>query len=520
MKPNKVSNNGDYSLNNFVIEFRRKYDHLPMFWIIEQKIKNYASKKVGILKINILKKTFCVYQGQKKLSLKELAQEHGMTKERIRQIRTVFNCSYYDNDNQLKRKREVNKNNDKLNTRYIFELLKIQADDNEWSYYRSLLENHDVVWQEDNMIAKLLEHEQSTLSHKFFLQILSEVCRDTHILLGGFKMNEKHNLWKNAVLIKREFSNVFNFEKFRYDFANLLYGNEIEFLLNVDDYISNSECWIEHNTNKLKPITSIARNILLYEFNLFSGNIDGKIKIPAMKKRNLFNAVYEILEKKGEPMQINDVFDEFKKIYPKHKHTLENNPERLRPYLLRHDEITIRNRNSTYLLKKWKHVKSGTIRDAIVEFLTIKDYPQTAKDITEYVLLYFPETNIENTRASLLGDTLNRFSYFKGYLFGLVGKEYPPEYKLTEQMPGLSITFEQRLGDLEKFIVENNRFPFSSSKEKEEASLYRWWYKVVYGYNLTTKPQRTEVMRVQQKYAKYTRYKSDKKSYRNRRSNP
>jgi hypothetical protein len=281
----------------------------------------------------------------------------------------------------------------------------------------------------------------------------------------------------------------------------------VEYDLNIDDFLSNSACWVSViDLDKFDGIVSIVKDILLYEFHLYS-NPDGLITVPATKERNPLDVVYEILQQNGQPMHLNDIFAEFKKVLPEHKYT---DPAELRPYLQKHERISYRNRSSIYTLKEWKHIKAGTIRDAIVEFLTKLNLPQTANDITEYVLQHFPETNFASVRTSMFNDTQNRFSFFNDSLFGLASKEYPTEYEEIEWQKRQRKSFEQRLYDFEKFLTENDHFPFSTSENEEESSLYRWWRIANKNTTKLTERQKAEIERIN---LQYVDFETDKTVY-------
>ena len=254
----------------------------------------------------------------------------------------------------------------------------------------------------------LSKKEQCHFSVEFVMQIIGYIFRDEFTLYGGFDINNRNKSWKSVFLIRKEFTDIFDFEKIIEEFDNILLNNETEYLLNIEDYIVNSRNWINFNFTKIDEVTSIVRDILLHQFGLYSEDINGLIKIPATKEKNPFDVVYEILQQKGNPMHLDEIFSEFKKILPEHKYT---KPEQLRPYLQKHKSISYRNRNSVYTLKEWKHIRTGTIRDAIIEFLLKNESPQTVEDIANYVLQHFPRTNISSIRTSMCNDTLKRFSF-------------------------------------------------------------------------------------------------------------
>jgi hypothetical protein len=236
--------------------------------------------------------------------------------------------------------------------------------------------------------------------------------------------------------------------------------------------------------------------ILFYEFQSNYKDMEGHIKIPAYTS----NLVREILKHNGMPMHLSEIFVEFKKRLPNHRYTVA---DQLRPYLQRHEEIAYRGRKSIYTLKEWRHIRTGTIREVISDFLCEMDIPQTAKKITEYVRQFFPETNLSSIRTTMYSDTRKRFSFFKKNLFGLTGKDYPSEYKKINQSENHIKSFEERRDELEKFILENKRFPYFPSRNREEDSLQRWWDKTLKKKYKIDENQQLEVERIKKQYAEY-----------------
>lgn len=480
--------------NNFAIDFLEKNNHLPMLWLLENYITSSESKEIAILR-----EYFPILQNHKNPSLDNLAEKHNLSRERIRQIRNQV----YEKSFEIK--------NSTFAARYIRNLINygfVPLDDSkEWEYLLKIFINNNITCHDSVVVQKILNEEDCNLSFVFVLQIITYLFPKNFALLGGIEMSEKKRIWNKTYIIKKKYSDIFNFEKFRLEFVNILSENEKEYLMDIDDYITNSRCWIDFEFTEIDELVIIVRDILLHEFGLYSEDIDGQLKIPANKKRNPIDVVYEILKQNGNPMHLDKIFLEFRKILPEHKYT---EAAQLRPWLQRNESISFRNRSSIYTLKEWKHIRTGTIRDAIIEFLMKYDSPQTADDITNYLLVHFPKTNISSVRTSMLNDTLKRFTFFGNNLFGLASKEYSSEYEEVEQQNGLRKTFEQRLIDLEKFIVENEHFPFSSSEDKEEESLCRWWSRIINDKQQISKNQLEEVERVK---LQYSEYEADKSTY-------
>ena len=479
--------------NDFAFIFYKQNNHLPMFWILEQFIKTDNSRE-----IKILVDSFPIFHNNQQQELKNIAKKYGITRERVRQIRNkTFKKTFKITDDIIEHK----------NKSELIKYVQLVQNKEDWSYILNHLQETNYINQESSEIQEyLIKKEQCTLSVEFVLQIIAYLFRTTFSLFGGFEVSNKDRIWKNTFLIRKEFTNIFNFEKFIKEFSIHISDNRTEYDLNIDEFLSNSACWTSViDLVKFDNIVRVVKDILLYEFCLYS-NLDGLITIPATKERNPLDIVYDILKIKGESMYIDDIFVEFKKILPKHKYT---EAAQLRPWLQKHDAISFRNRNSVYTLKEWKHIKIGTIRDIIIEFLLKNDLPQTADNITDYVLQHFPETNIASVRTTMFNDTKKRFSFFNENLFGLVSKKYPSECEEIKQQ-GLRKVFEQRLYDLEKFLSENDHFPFSTSDNKDEISLFRWWRMQNKNTAKLTTEQKKEIERLK---FQYSGFETDKTAY-------
>lgn len=480
---NLVRQKGDVILDSFVDEFYKSNNHLPMFWILEQQLTKNQNRS-----IEILKDSFPIFNNYQFQTLDEIAAKYCLTRERVRQIRYNTFRKTFEITNELV---EYKKNDD------LFKYAELLSNKDDWKYLLELLQETEAINQESFEIQELLKKERCSFSELFVLQIAAYIYRDKFSLLGKFCVSNKSK--NNIFLIRKELTDIFDFGKFIDEFANHIDENETEYELNVDDFISNSSCWTSViDLGKFNSIVRVVKDILLYEFYLHS-NLDGLIFVPATKERRPLDVVYEILQKNRNPMHLDNIFIEFKKILPEHKYT---EAAQLRPWLQRHDAISFINRKSVYTLKEWEHIKSGTIRDAIVEYLSENEFPQTADDITEYVLQYFPRTNIASVRTTMFNDTQKRFSYFNDGLFGLVSKTYPDNYEEVKQQEGQRKAFEQRLYDLEKFLSENDHFPFATSDNEEESSLYRWW-KIQNRDAKLSEQQKAEIDRIKSQYADF-----------------
>jgi len=489
---NLVREKGDIILDSFVAEFYKTNNHLPMFWILEQQLIKNQNRS-----IKILIDSFPIFKDYQFQTLDKIATKYSLTRERVRQIRYNSFCKTFEITNELV---EYKKDDD------VSKFMEWLGNKEDWKYATNVIQDSHFINQVSYDIDRQIEQEKCTFSVEFVMQLIGYIFRDEYTLYGGFDTNSRDRLWKSVLLIKKGLTDVFDFEGIREDFCSILTNNQTEYLLDIEEYIRNSQRWINFDFDKINDITSVVKDILLHEFGLYVEDVDGnQIKVPANKERNPFDVVYEILQTSGEPMHLEDIFVEFKKIMPEHKYTQENNSDRLRPYLQKHEDITFRKRSSIFLLKEWGHIRSGTIRDAITEFLLVNELPQAIETISESVLQHFPETNQKNIHSTMFSG--KNFIQFQNNLFGLVSKEYPSEYEIVVQEEQRR-SFEQRLYDFEKFLTENDHFPFSSSDDDDETSLYRWWRITNKNTNKLTERQKTEIERIKFQYANYEKNKS------------
>ncbi len=475
----------NYCSEDFASDFYQRHCYLPMVWILEQYIKNVNTKEIDIL-VN----SFNIIKNHQLLTLDELATKHDLTRERIRQIRVnLFNTVF-----------KVNGGNRETTNSKISNLDIILQSKRNWSYLLEVFKNSDILCHESFEVENYLKEEKCGFSNEFFLNLFASLFSTKYRIFGAYNKVNKPSDWVKTFVIRKEYAEIFDFEKLRVEFSIILMSNESDYLLSLEDYIANSQCWKRYDYTRTSSLIKIVRELILYEFCIYSEEIDGKVKIPANREKKPIDMIYDILYQAGRPMHIDEIFNNFKIKLPNHKYTQAS---QIRPYLQKHEAISFRNRKSVYTLKEWNHIKTGTIRDVIVEFLLDNSLPQSAEDITKFVLKYFPETNVSSVRTSILNDNQSRFAIYNKNLFGLISKEYPFGYEISESTEIQRKSFSQRIFDMEKFLIENKHFPFSSSLDKNEKSLYRWWTLIIKGTTNISQEQKTIVERILFQYSEY-----------------
>lgn len=456
--------------DDFVSNFYFENGYLPMFWLLE---KQFRLTRDSERNMDIFLSSYQILNDTTTLTLNELGKKYNITRERTRQISS------------------------KIFQEKIILKEDISKDTKDWFFYNSHFENEKIVWSDDFIVSELLKKENCNFSTSFAFTIIAELCKETHTQFGN--VFTKNNKWLKSLLIHKEFSDIFDFESLYEDFDILISNNDSEFYLDIDKYILQSLSWITFEIEKINGIVSIVKDILLFEFGLYSEE-NGTIKIPAMVEKKPIDVVYEILKQHNKQMHLNEIFHEFKQILPNHYY---QEPNQLRAVIQQNEKISHRSRKSVYTLAEWKHVKSGTIRDCIKEFLSLQETPQSIDKITEYVLQYFPKTNSSSIRTSMLSEPNGQYVYYGNNLFGLKGKKYSSQYVISESNSLTRKTFEKRLYDLEKFIVDHEHFPFSNSNDSEQDSLNRWWNRIIEGKQKMSDIQEKEVNRIKEQYSDY-----------------
>jgi hypothetical protein len=463
---------GDYNSDPFFCNYYERNQRLPMLWIFLKKLPE-INWEYRILFDMIDVGLEIPRTGT------DSANNYSLPSGKARQIAKKIFTKFFSHGFFLFRDRQV------------------------WVHYIESLKNEDVIHEYD--VNRFIEDENVDIPQKFVLQILSVIFYKETTLLGGYEniADHKKNLgfknrkWQSAYLIKKELTNIFDFEKLRDEFDALLGTSYTEKLLNITDYLKTAPCWLKFcDVDKSENIVSLGKDILLSEFQLSSK--DEFVTIPACKHKKSAGVIYEILKNHGNPMHISEMFTEYMKICPEREYT---HHEQIRFMIQKHKEIVPIKRSSMYALKEWTHVKTGTIRDTIVDFLEGQDNPQSDRQIANYVMRHYPESNLTSIRTTMFNETLNRFSYFEHKLFGLKKKKYSPEFVLLPNGNIQLKTFYQHISDLEKFIAENGRLPFAPAKKRDELSLHIWWRKAVTGMLTLTEAQIAEIDRLKTKYA-------------------
>lgn len=478
---------------NYWDDFAQNYNismkHLPMFHIIENVTKELLKQKNW----QIFNTCVPLFDRTAEKSLDQVSESFNFTRERCRQICTQCNQQL----RSLYESTKIKEIND-------FHKIILRLDD--WQYIINNIKNRDYI--DFSEIKPYLDDEKCCLSKEFALLLIHLLTLDSHVVIGKDVLRlqtRTKQIWKHTYLVKKELAESFDFNIV----GNLIEETESEL---YDDIEITAEqmvldtfysAWTTNfNSNLVKPISDVLSLLLIQEFNKIPDEnccftLDGK------KDISISDLIYNILHINGNPMPIDDLLSVLKTTYSKQcKASLNIN------YIVSRDpRMSMVDKNTVGLLE-WEHIKVGSIRDIIVQFLFEHKEPQSLTNIIKYVQKY--RTSSENSIRTTMGSG-DQFVLFEGVLYGLKDKIYSDCYHLRDNRIK---TFYQRINELKEFIVTNKRFPFTQSDNQEEAGLRRWWDRIIKRINDLPEEQIAEVKKIREKYVMLPMSKSDTEWYK------
>jgi hypothetical protein len=392
----------------------------------------------------IIKNSFRYFRNIQSKSIAELAVEHNISNDTVRQIR----------------KRSFHQ----MNNYFLF--VK-QLDFNKCNLYNIDIQA-DVVTFEEDLIAEMNKQEDNSFNKLFVNKILSILLSDTIELIGneekivlGQSANSSHN-WKSTYLIKKELTDGFDFNKLvkaiNYRLSQKITKDyNIHFVTLLKDFRKNCKEELSER------ITSVAEKLLLAEFELKPDNLKN-LCFSSNKKRPVTEYVIDILKAKNKPMTVYEILDILNKTAP----GLAKNAVALRWYCRRDERFIFFGRSSIYGLKEWEkkmNIRGGTIREIVEEYLINKSGPRHISEITEYVNKY-RNTHERNVYLNLKLDKSGRFIIYPENFIGLMSsvKNQIDEVKSAQVKHH---SWDEKFELLKEFTQKNNRLPSASGNDPE-----------------------------------------------------
>lgn len=405
----------------FVFDFTKEHGHAPLFFLLLHYLR---------LSENRSNKIYSLYHGifdGKRRSLTEIADAMGLTRERCRQIASG--------------KIEVQES-------------EIVTNDG-WEYYQELFEL-PFIYERTKEYVRLKEAEHLSEGFGVFAALVS--------LKGDFKVEdvEGHTILVNKHVDEFDFSDCVDA---LFSIVNAKYS--------VDTYVALDSILYAVPEPLKADMKVLVRYVAtdIYKVKVTDG---GQLYL-SQNYIDIAEELYDILAKKGEPMHVEEIFNEFKRRYPDHKYT---KPLQIKSSLYKHKHIRAVGKTSHYALDNWEGIYFGSIRDLLVDLLSESDAPLHIDILYDGVSEYYPNTTKASVAATMEDENLQRFVEFEGDYFGLASKQYPTEYVVATTIQRYS--FEERFQMFKDFIDAYHRFPSYNGSE-QEASMMRWYYNVTTG---------------------------------------
>lgn len=469
-------------LDDFAVDYLKMSGHVPMLYILDKVFYKYANTIRGDIAIHLIG----VMSLSKVLTRAQIADKYDYSYERVRQISKDLAKSLLDFSFK-------NKPKSVLQSEYKI-LVNAYTD---WEYIYDQLSNKIIITEYD--LDDLLREEKSALHRRFVLNIIRNVFKAKYDSIQSFDGEDDGLAIKPFYLVDRKITEVFDFDLFFQHFNDLIENSysDIEFSIQELVYQNFTDCWKIFSPENIKSIESVLTRIFIEDYNLMP-NENQRFIIEARKTLHVSDVIYQILYEYGEPMSIQDIYTEVSEIFP----NKYDKADKLRPVIMHDGRISSVGRGSTFALKEWAHVKFGSIRDLIVEFLNQFSEPKHISDISAYVTKYASTTekNIRSTMGS--GD---QFVVFENGYYGLSDKLYDDKYIIFEERK----SFDIRITEFETFLIKEDHFPFASSDNPDEESLNHWWKRtIIENLNPDQKEKFISIL------TKYESLPKDKRTYR------
>lgn len=467
-------------LDEYCHSFYQEYGRLPMLHILENCIVSLVSNR----SINILNSVVPLIDGDVHKDLEEVAKEHNLSRERIRQI-----C--VKSIRLLSEKQNIEDSNIPS-----YHMLLSQQED--WLYIHDALQGQS-LWNTEE-IRQLVSNENSKLNIELIIIALTALYPDEYSIIGKVPLTitSRSNGWSNSYIIAKRIVDSFDFDaifELVHDYEETHTESStftIQELL-MDTFFS---AWKEYDFSIETELEQIVGKILIDELELIP-DLALNYTLEGKKEEDPADILYNLLNNAGDPLSIDELFEQICVTLP-NKYKSSNS---LRAIITRDPRLCLLGVNNMVALSEWEHVKTGSIRELIVAYLTEFDSPLHIKDIVSHILTLrkTSERSISATMAS--GD---QFVKYAGGYYGLADRTYSEFFSLSEA----ERYSRKRIIDFEEFIKENLRFPFCPSNDNEEESLYQWWGRVKRNKEVSDFLKQ-EIERIESTYSNLARNKSD-----------
>jgi hypothetical protein len=324
----------------------------------------------------------------KKQTLQSIGDQYTITRERVRQIAQNIPTKIEDTVRSIANKFPF------LHTHFDYDI--------------DIKKDLIIIGKENTEIINKKENLQFT--PRFYGYVFASLYHRQF-----YTFQEIDQMYRSYYLINRKYFDIFDFKAFYEDISSRRDKRiELTYRLDFSEFLTNFSLSGNPVTDKVR---SISKNIISEEFEL---NLEkGKIRFDRNTMIKLSEYILEILEAAGKPLKLKEICKELKNKTSK----VPPNLESLRSSILSVEEIVAIGKTSTYALRKWDSIKTGTIKDLVKEFLEKYNEPKHIADITAYVNKY-RRTSDKNIMSNLKLDPTGSFIFFRKSFIGLQSKKY------------------------------------------------------------------------------------------------
>lgn len=447
---------------------------LPMFHIVENILE---SEQKYDNKIQFLNYLMPMVKGEKSLTIEQIAENQNLTRERVRQI-CAMGIDY------LYGEMVVNKSDN-------IDFSKIVSFSEDWSYVKDRLECEDVI--RTNSVEVLMEQEDCNLTFSIGLLTIFRIFNGEYSVVGNKPYDtttRSKSLWTNCFLVKKELVEAFDFDDMRCTLDFYFSEHDAEEMISqtaeelvLDLFMSS---WKSFDGSKVEAVSNVVTEILMQEYELIPDE-EFRFLLQGKKVVTATDILFRALSENNQPMSIDELYA----ILQDKSSCNYKSPASIKGIVNSDVRLCMVGVDNLVALTEWEHIKLGSIREVIVQYLEQFDEPKPVHDIVGYVLRY-RDTTENSIRSTMYSGS--QFRQFDNGYFGLADKSYPDEHLYAQ-----SLEFKERVKEMECFLMQTKHFPFSSSEDNSEINLRQWWLRNKSSDSLND-VQQNEIKRIQDTY--------------------
>ena len=234
----------------------------------------------------------------------------------------------------------------------------------------------------------------------------------------------------------------------------------------------------KHGEEERRAVISVMHNVL----PLFNHvETEGDDIVFRANRTNYTEDIYQILQRKGQAMTIDEIYEEFRRLHPDDHHT---ESKFIRSYMLRDERFEAVGSKSTYQLREWGRF-AGALGDLAVHLLEESGELMKVNELCQRMLEARPATTLKSCYTSIylavnscrllyfIDDTANSDDNMDEidrdmgrYYVGLFDHQYPERFWPSP------LTVEGAIRSMRRFVEIYERWPFPSAKAGVEHKLY------------------------------------------------